>query len=61
MLKHSIKKECLNFMDRWLILKAVISGAPMSAGNLSSLFVNDLDVTLDDLLNGLIKCDNCKS
>ncbi|HYT44732.1 MAG TPA: hypothetical protein VEP90_20560 [Methylomirabilota bacterium] len=60
MLKHSIKKECLNFMDKWLTLEAVISGVPASTDNLSSLFMDDSNAVLDDLLNSLIKCNNCE-
>ncbi len=61
MLKHSIKKECLNFINGWPTSEAVMSGAPALTGNLSSLFVDDPDAVLDDLLNSLIKCNNCKS
>ena len=61
MLKYSLKKECLNFMDRWPTLEAVMSGVLVSTGNLSSLFVDDPDAALDDLLNSLGKYDGRES
>ena len=58
MLKYSLKKERLNFTEGWPTSEAVMSGMPMSPGDLSSLFVDDPDAALDNLLNGLGKYDN---
>jgi hAT family C-terminal dimerisation region len=60
MLKYSLKKERLNFMDGWPTSEAVMSGVS-KAGNLSSLFVDDHDAVFDTLLNDLNKYNNCKS
>jgi hAT family C-terminal dimerisation region len=60
MLKYSLKKERLNFMDGWPTSEAVMSGVS-KAGNLSSLFVDDHNAAFDTLLNDLNKYDNCKS
>jgi hAT family C-terminal dimerisation region len=51
MLKYSLKKERLNFMEGWQTSEAVMSGVPVSTGDLSSLFVDDPDAALDILLN----------
>ena len=58
MLKYSFKKERLNFMDGWPTSKAVMSEVPAPTRDLGSLFAGDPDTALDDLLNGLIICDN---
>jgi len=55
------QEEHLNFMDRWPTSEAVMSGVPVSTGNLSSLFVDDPDTVLDDLLNSLGKYDGHES
>jgi hAT family C-terminal dimerisation region len=62
MLKHSLKKEHLNFMDRWWTSEAAMSEMS-KAGNLSSLFVDDPEfpgAALDTLLKSL-KDNDCKS
>jgi hypothetical protein len=61
MLKYSLKKERLNFMDRWPTSEAVISGVPVLTRDLGSLFVDDPDAALDDLLNSLGKYDGRES
>jgi len=61
MLKYSLKKEHLNFMNGWPTSEAVMSGVPVLTGNLSSLFVNDSDAVLNDLLNSLGKYNGHKS
>ena len=52
LLKFSIKKECLNFMDGWLTSEAAMSGVlkPTDAP-LGSLFLGDPDTVLDTMLN----------
>jgi hypothetical protein len=62
MLKHSLKKEHLNFMDGWQTSEAAMSET-LKAGNLSSLFVDDPEfpgAALDTLLKSL-KGDDCES
>jgi hAT family C-terminal dimerisation region len=62
MLKHSLKKEHLNFMDGWRTSEAAMSETS-KAGNLSSLFVDDPEfpgAALDALLKNL-KDDDCES
>jgi hypothetical protein len=62
MLKHSLKKERLNFMDGWRTSEAAMSETS-KAGNLSSLFVDDPEfpgAALDALLKNL-KDDDCES
>jgi hAT family C-terminal dimerisation region len=62
MLKHSLKKERLNFMDGWWTSEAAMSETS-KAGNLSSLFVDDPEfpgAALDALLKNL-KDDDCES
>jgi hypothetical protein len=61
MLKYSLKKECLNFMDGWPTSEAVMSGVPVLTRDLGSLFVDDPDAALDDLLNSLGKYDGRES
>jgi hypothetical protein len=61
MLKYSLKKERLNFMDGWPTSEAVMSGVPVLTRDLGSLFVDDPDAALDDLLNSLGKYDGRKS
>jgi hypothetical protein len=55
MLKYSLKKERLNFMDGWPTSEAIMSGVPVLTRDLGSLFVDDPDAALDDLLNSLGK------
>jgi hypothetical protein len=61
MLKYSRKKERLNFMDGWPTSEAVMSGVLVLTRDLSSLFVDDPDAALDDLLNSLGKYDGRES
>jgi hypothetical protein len=61
MLKYSLKKERLNFMDGWPTSEAVMSGVPVLTRDLGSLFVDDPDAALDDLLNSLGKYDGRES
>jgi len=61
LLKFSIKKECLNFMDGWSTSEAAMSGVlkPTDAP-LGSLFLGDPDTMLDTMLNDF-STYNCKS
>jgi hypothetical protein len=61
MLKYSRKKECLNFMDGWPTSEAVMSGVPVLTRDLGSLFVDNPDAALDNLLNSLGKYDGRES
>jgi hypothetical protein len=62
MLKHSLKKERLNFMNGWLTSEAPMSEV-LKADNLSSLFADDPEfpgAALDTLLKSL-KYNDCES
>jgi hypothetical protein len=61
MLKYSLKKECLNFMDKWPTSEAVMGETPVLTDNLSGLLLDDPDTALDDLLNSLSKYDDRES
>jgi hypothetical protein len=61
MLKYSRKKERLNFMDGWPTSEAVMSGVPVLTRDLGSLFVDNPDAALDNLLNSLGKYDGRES
>lgn len=50
MLKYSLKKERLNFMAGWLTSEAAMREVPAPSADLNSLFLNDPDVALDNLL-----------
>ncbi len=52
LLKFSIKKECLNFMDRWSTSEVAMSGVlkPTDAP-LGSLLLGDPNTVLDTMLN----------
>jgi hypothetical protein len=61
MLKYSLKKERLNFMDGWSdngCCHGLVAGAEWQ---LSSLFVGNPDTALDALLNNLGKYDDDES
>jgi hypothetical protein len=55
MLKYSLKKEHLNFMEGWSTLTDVMSWVLVPTGDLGSLFVDDPDIVFDTLLEGIIK------
>lgn len=57
MLKYSLKKERLNFMDGWVTSEAAMSAVSMPNG-LNSLFVDDPDSALDKLLNDFHNYDH---
>ncbi len=61
LLKFSIKKERLNFMDGWSTSEAAMSGVlkPTDAP-LGSLFLGDPDTVLDTMLNDF-STYNCES
>jgi len=62
MLKHSLKKERLNFMKGWPTSEAVMSEVPLVSNcDLSSLFADDPNAALDDLLESLGKYDDRES
>ena len=60
MLKYSLKKEHLNFMNRWQMSKAAM-GKSKPTSDLSFLFENDFDTALDALLNNMSNYDVCES
>jgi hypothetical protein len=60
MLKYSLKKECLDFMDGWRTSEADME-ASKPTSNLSSLFEDDPDTALDTLLNNMSNYDVCES
>ena len=51
LLKFSLKKECLNFMDGWATSEAAMLGTPKSTHNLSTLFMDSSDGVMDGILN----------
>ena len=53
LLKFSIKKQHLNFMDGWLMLETAIGGVPQPTHSLESLFVGNPNVTMDSILNAI--------
>ena len=60
MLKSSLRKERLNFMDGWRTLEAAMSAASEpTTGALGSLLVEDPNVALDTLLKSFLKSDSC--
>jgi hypothetical protein len=60
MLKCSLKKECLNFMDGWQTSEAAMYAVSTPA-DLDTLFVNDPNTALDKLLISLGCYDDCMS
>jgi hypothetical protein len=60
MLKYSLKKEHLDFMDGWQTSEADME-ASKPTSNLSSLFEDDPDTALDTLLNNMSNYDVCES
>jgi hypothetical protein len=60
MLKYSLKKERLDFMDGWRTLEADMEVSKPTS-NLSSLFEDDPDTALDTLLNNMSNYDVCES
>jgi hypothetical protein len=61
MFKYSLKKERLNFMDRWKTTDAVMGWLPVQNGELSSLFVGNRDTALDTVLNNIGKYNDDES
>jgi hypothetical protein len=61
MFKYSLKKECLNFMDGWKTMDAVMGWLLVQNGKLSSLFVGNCDTALDTVLNNIGKYDDDES
>ena len=60
MLKSSLRKERLNFMDGWRTSEAAMSAASEpTTGTLGSLLVEDPNVALDTLLKSFLKSDSC--
>ena len=52
LLKFSIKKERLNFMNGWSTSEVAMCGLPKTTDvPLSSLFIGDPDAVLDSMLN----------
>lgn len=60
MLKYSLKKERLNFMDGWQTPEAAMCAVSMPA-NLDTLFVDDPNAALDKLLISFGCYDDCMS
>ena len=61
LLKFSIKKEHLNFMDGWLTSEAAMIGVSKPTDTpLGSLFLGDPDTVLDTMLNDFSTYD-CES
>jgi hAT family C-terminal dimerisation region len=61
MLKFSLKKERLNFMDGWPTSEVAMGGVLKQAGDLNTLFTDDPDTALDKLLNNLGTYDSLES
>jgi hypothetical protein len=64
LLKFALKKECLNFMNRWSTSEVAmneegVSGSNLVALDLGSLFVGDPDAAMDNMLNNFstYNCD----
>jgi hypothetical protein len=53
LLKFSIKKQRLNFMDGWLMSGTAMGRVPQPTHSLDSLFVGNPDVTMDSILNAI--------
>ena len=53
LLKFSIKKQHLNFMDGWLTSGTAMGGVPQPTHGLDSLFVGNPDVVMDSILNAI--------
>ena len=51
LLKFSLKKERLNFMDGWATSEAAMLGTPKSTHDLSALFMDSSDGVMDSILN----------
>ena len=51
LLKISIKKQHLNFMDGWSTLGTAIGRVPQPTHSLDSLFIGNSDVVMDSILN----------
>ena len=51
LLKFSLKKERLNFMDGWVTSEAAMLGTPKSTHELSALFMDSSDGVMDSILN----------
>ena len=51
LLKFSIKKQHLNFMDGWLTSETAMGRVPQPTYSLDSLFVGNSDVVMDSILN----------
>jgi hypothetical protein len=58
MLKFSLKKDRLDFMKGWLTSEEALSVEPKPIHTLSSLFVEDPDTALDNMLNGFNAYDH---
>ena len=53
LLKFSIKKQHLNFMDGWSMLGTAMGGVPQPTHSLNSLFVGNPNVVMDSILNAI--------
>ena len=53
LLKFSIKKQRLNFMNGWLMSGIAMGGVPQPTHGLDSLFVGNPDVMMDSILNAI--------
>jgi hypothetical protein len=53
LLKFTLKKERLNFMEGWQTSEEAMSGMPEPAHDLHSLFVGNPDTAMDNVLNAI--------
>lgn len=53
LLKFTLKKQRLNFMEGWQTSKEVMCGTPDPAHDLHTLFVGNPDTAMDDVLNAI--------
>jgi hypothetical protein len=58
LLKFTLKKECLNFMEGWVTSEATLLAVPKPTYNLNALSKGNPDVVLDKILKEFLKDDD---